>query len=226
VRDRRSSGAGEVGESTRYESCRASSNSCEPMRSTARTPETRLGTFVWPPIFWASTWSMLVPDRIAPPAARGAPESRCQSEGGGGGGAVNVPFQRFRIEQTTDEEQLLLEWVRGSSTLPSFMSRPGSPGPPLHCCGSHCPRETANRSGGWLAAARPQARRPQTRSDSSQGSAMVTPRPRSIIRRESTSRRTSIGKCTHGDSSLAPALVVGKLFQREASPRRWRKCGL
>jgi len=39
-------------------------------------PSTRLGTFVERPYVCASTWSKLVPERISPPDAIGAPESR------------------------------------------------------------------------------------------------------------------------------------------------------
>jgi hypothetical protein len=39
-------------------------------------PSTRLGTFVARPQVPASTWSKLVPERMSPPEASGAPESR------------------------------------------------------------------------------------------------------------------------------------------------------
>jgi hypothetical protein len=37
-------------------------------------PRTRLGTFVERPWRWATNWSTLVPERISPPLASGAPE--------------------------------------------------------------------------------------------------------------------------------------------------------
>jgi hypothetical protein len=38
--------------------------------------EHELGTLVDAPYRWAISWSMLVPERISPPEASGAPESR------------------------------------------------------------------------------------------------------------------------------------------------------
>ena len=60
-----------------------------------------------------------------------------------------------------------------------------APGPPLLAVEAVAREEQANRTGGSLEALAAGGSSPQTRSDSSQGSAIETPRPRSIVRRES-----------------------------------------
>ena len=73
----------------------------------------------------------------------------------------------------------------GWSTLPSSMVRPE---PLAHHSLLWNPlpeKRQANRTGGWLETSRPAGVSPQTRTDSSQGRAIETPRPRSIARRES-----------------------------------------
>ena len=127
---------------------------------------------------------MLVPERISPPEASGAPESRlpvCE--------LWMFPLSASVVVQAADEEQLLAEVGQRREHLAQLHLLRLRPWPTTPCCESRCRRTGhASRTGASLAGFAPAATSPQTGSDSSHGRAMVTPTPRSIVRRENWCR--------------------------------------
>ena len=96
---------------------------------------------------------------------------------------MNSIFSRKSVERREHLAQLHLRCLRPWPTTP--------------CCGSRCRRTARPAAPALRSAARaPSARRPRRCSDSSHGSAIVTPRPRSNVRREKS-------VCCHVDCSSA-----------------------
>src|SRR5262245_47015233 len=143
-------------------------------------PSTRLGTFVWPRIRWAITWSQLTPERISPPGARRAPVSRLPVWQ-----LWMPPISASSVYSPRRNRSFSRNGRSGSSTLPSSMPRPS---PRAH----HSPlwkplpaNRTANRTGGsGTPGADATGLAPHTGTDSSHGRAIVTPTPRRNARRE------------------------------------------
>ena len=122
---------------------------------------------------------MLVPDRISPPAASGAPESRlpvCE--------LWMFPLVASSLYSPRMNSVFSRKSSSGWSTLPSFRPFPSPLADHSVLWKPLPPKSTASRTGGSLARDAPPGASPQTGSDSSQGSAIVTPRPRSTERRE------------------------------------------
>ena len=122
---------------------------------------------------------MLVPERISPPEASGAPDSRlpvCE--------LWMLPLRASALYRPRMKSIFSRKSVSGASTLPSSMSRALALGPPLLAveavAGEQHGQPHRRLAGRPLLG----GSSPQTCSDSSQGSAIVTPTPRSNVRRE------------------------------------------
>ena len=112
--------------SRRYENCRAWSSSCGPMPSTARRPARGWAPSSGRPIRWARTWSMLVPDRMAP-----AGSQRCTGEQVAGLRAVDVSLLCLFVVETADDEQLFLVSLQRLEHLAQLHGSAGTSGPPF-----------------------------------------------------------------------------------------------
>ena len=126
----------------------------------------------------ARSWSKLVPERISPPEASGAPESRlpvCE--------LWMLPFCASALYSPRMKSIRSRKSASGASTWPSSMSRPLPRA--HHSLWKPLPENsTARRTGASLAPRTALASSPQTRNDSIHGSAMLTPTPRRKVRRE------------------------------------------
>ncbi len=118
-------------------------------------------------------------------ANRAAGGQRCAGEQVAGLRAVNVSLERLGVVQAADKDHAIAKVVQRMQDLAQFHRLALALGPPLVVGGSRSRRNRiAIRVGAWPPFAGRSARRPHTRSDSIQGRAIVTPRPRSIVRRE------------------------------------------
>ena len=112
--------------SRRCASCRASNSSCGPTGSTSRSPAPGSAPWSSGRSVWASSWSTLVPERISPPEASGAPESRlpvCE--------LWMLPFSASLVVEAADEEQLLAEVGQRREHLAQLHVLALALGPPL-----------------------------------------------------------------------------------------------
>ena len=98
--------------------------------------------------------------------------------------AVDVPLQRLLVVEAADEEHLLAEVAaaaRAPGPAPSPCPRPW---PTTPCRGTRCPRRGRRAGPGPRSTPPlPVGSSPQTGRDSSQGRAIETPSPRSMVRR-------------------------------------------
>src|SRR5687768_7106633 len=112
----------------------------------------------------------------------------------------------------------------GASTWPSSIARPSPlahhslPWKPLPA------NSTASRTGASLAAGLPLASSPQTFSDSSQGKAIVTPRPRSIVRREKVWFVIGVLQRSGRDSFIIRTLAAANLAELAAGDNCFNGC--
>ncbi len=168
--------------STRCASCRASSSSCAPTDSTSRRREPG-----WAP--WSSCpcvlRQQLVEARAGADVAAGG--QRCAREEVAGLRAVDVALQGLGVVQAADEEHLFAKVGQRREHLAELHARAAAARPPLAAVETVAgeehrqPHGRVGRAGGD---GRGAGSSPQTRSDSIQGSAMVTPAPRRNVRRE------------------------------------------